>query len=138
MIRPRLVKEIDYVDGTKKTIQPDAIVQVLKPKSVEDVTRMLVKAVDEALRKGQFKMEHYSVAAKTGTAQIVDPATKAYYEDRYLHSFVAYFPAYDPKFIIFLYQKYPKSTQYASDTLVEPFSELTKFLIDYYNVPPDR
>ena len=105
MIRPRLVKEIDYVDGTKKTIQPDAIVQVLKPKSVEDVTRMLVKAVDEALRKGQFKMEHYSVAAKTGTAQIVDPATKAYYEDRYLHSFVAYFPAYDPKFIIFLYQK---------------------------------
>lgn len=138
MIRPRLVKEIDYMNGTKKLIEPDAGVQVLKPQSVVDVTRMLVKAVDEALRKGQFKIEHYSVAAKTGTAQIPDPATKAYYPDRYLHSFVAYFPAYDPKFILFLYQKHPKGAQYASDTLVEPFSEITKFLIDYYNVPPDR
>ncbi len=138
LIKPRLVDEIDYMDGTKKTLMPEPAVQVFKQKSVEDVTRMLVRAVDEALRKGQFKMEHYSVAAKTGTAQIADPTTKTYYADRYLHSFVAYFPAYDPKFIMFLYQKYPKSTQYASDTLVEPFSELTKFLIDYYNVPPDR
>lgn len=138
LIQPRLVQEVDYVDGTKRVVPVDTGTQVLKPQSVEDVTRVLVKAVDEALRKGQFKMEHYSVAAKTGTAQIADPTTKTYYADRYLHSFVAYFPAYDPKFIIFLYQKYPKSTQYASDTLVEPFSDITKFLIDYYNIPPDR
>jgi hypothetical protein len=106
--------------------------------SAETVTKMLVKVVDEALRKGELKMEHYSVAAKTGTAQIADPATKGYYEDRYLHSFFGYFPAYEPKFIVFLYQKYPKGAQYASETLAEPFNELTKFLIDYYNVPPDR
>ncbi len=138
LVKPRLVQEINYTDGAQRIIPVDTGVQVLKQESVEEVTRMLVKAVDEALRKGEFKMEHYSVAAKTGTAQIADPAARTYYADRYLHSFVAYFPAYDPKFIIFLYQKYPKSTQYASDTLVEPFSELTKFLIDYYNVPPDR
>ncbi|MEN9524103.1 MAG: hypothetical protein RL536_172 [Candidatus Parcubacteria bacterium] len=138
LVRPHIVKEIDYADGSKKLITSDINTQVLKPQSVEDVTKMLVKAFDVALRKGVFKMEHYSVATKTGTAQIADPATKSYYPDRFLHSFVGYFPAYKPKFIVFLYQKYPKSTQYASDTLTEPFSELTKFLIDYYNIPPDR
>ncbi len=137
-VRPHIVQEIDYVSGDKKIIEPEVGAAVLKPESVEQTTRMMVKAFDEALRKGAFKMEHYSVATKTGTAQIADPSTKSYYPDRFLHSFVGYFPAYEPKFIVFLYQKYPKSTQYASDTLTEPFSDLTKFLIDYYNIPPDR
>jgi cell division protein FtsI/penicillin-binding protein 2 len=138
LVQPHLVREIHYIDGTKKVTAIDGGTQVLRPESAETVTKMLVKVVDEALRKGELKMEHYSVAAKTGTAQIADPATKGYYEDRYLHSFFGYFPAYEPKFIVFLYQKYPKGAQYASETLAEPFNELTKFLIDYYNVPPDR
>ncbi len=142
IVQPHLVQEIDYVDGTKKIISSvngaDNDASVLKPQSVEDVTRMLVKVVDTALRKGAFKMDHYSVAAKTGTAQIADPVTKGYYPDRYLHSFFGYFPAYNPKFIVFLYQKYPKGAQYASETLTNPFYDLTKFLIDYYDVQPDR
>lgn len=138
LVRPHLVSEVDYVDGTKNIVSTSEYVQVFKPETAEVVTRMLVKVVDEALRKGALKMEHYSIAAKTGTAQIADPSTKAYYEDRYLHSFFGYFPAYSPRFIVFLYHKHPKGAQYASETLVEPFGDLTKFLIDYYNVPPDR
>ncbi len=138
LVQPHLVKEIDYVDGTKKLITPTDGPQVMKVETADTVTRMLVKVVDEALRKGALKMEHYSIAAKTGTAQVADPATKTYYPDRYLHSFFGYFPAYNPRFIVFLYQKYPKGAQYASETLAEPFGELSKFLIDYYNVPPDR
>lgn len=138
LVQPRLVQEIDYIDGSKKIIPADAGTAVMKPDTAETVTRMLVQVVDTALRKGALKMEHYSVAAKTGTAQMADPSTKGYYPDRYLHSFFGYFPAYNPKFIVFLYQKYPKGAQYASETLAEPFNDLTKFLIDYYNVPPDR
>ena len=61
--------------------------QVLKKETSEEVTRMLIKVVDEALLHGTAKMEHYSVAAKTGTAQIANPAGGGYYTDRYLHSF---------------------------------------------------
>ncbi len=99
---------------------------------------MLVNVVDKALRNGDLKMEHYSVAAKTGTAQIPDPNKKGYYADRYLHSFFGYFPAYNPKYVVFMYQIHPKGAQYASETLAQPFSEISKFLIDYYNIPPDR
>ena len=36
----------------------------------EQITRMLVHVVDTALKNGDYKMDHYSIAAKTGTAQI--------------------------------------------------------------------
>ncbi|MEN9913056.1 MAG: hypothetical protein RLY66_464 [Candidatus Parcubacteria bacterium] len=138
LMTPHFAKEIDYTDGTKKILDFGAGKRVLKEGSSEDVTRMLVKVVDNSLRNGALKIDGYSVAAKTGTAQIPDPVSKKYFDDRYLHSFFGYFPAYDAKFLVFLYQKHPKGAQYASETLAEPFHELTKFLVDYYNVPPDR
>ncbi|MEK7641580.1 MAG: penicillin-binding protein 2 [Patescibacteria group bacterium] len=138
LVRPHFVKEIDYVDGSKMVVDHGESFRVLKEGSSEDVTRMLVKVVDDSLRQGALKIDGYSVAAKTGTAQIPDSVNKKYYDDRYLHSFFGYFPAYDAKFLVFLYQKHPKGAQYASETLAEPFHDLTKFLISYYNVPPDR
>lgn len=99
---------------------------------------MLVTVVDDALAGGTMKLPNYSIAAKTGTAQIARPDGKGYYEDRYLHSFFGYFPAYDPQFIVFYYQVYPKGAKYASETLTKPFMDTAKFLLNYYQVPPDR
>jgi len=135
---PHVVKEIDYKIGiTKKLSYPDGR-QVLKTGTSEEISRMLVELVDKALRNGKVKLERYSVAAKTGTAQISQGGAKGYYADRYLHSFFGYFPAYNPRFIVFLYTVYPKNVDFASETLTDPFFDLTNFLLHYYEVPPDR
>ncbi len=138
LVTPHLVREIDYVGGTKNVVAIKKAGPILDPKTVHQVTTMLVTVVDTALKNGQIKNDHYTMAAKTGTAQIPDHVNGGYYTDRYLHSFFGYFPAYDPKFIVFLYQIYPKGAQYASETLTDPFNNLAKFLINYYNIPPDR
>ena len=138
LVEPHLVSSINREDGTVYAIETERSRQIFKKESTDQVTRMLVRAVDVALRGGRLKMEHYSIAAKTGTAQIADRTTGGYYSDRYTHSFFGYFPAYDPKFLIFLYQIQPKGTNYASDTLTDPFGELVNFLINYYDIPPDR
>ena len=99
---------------------------------------MLVEVVDTALRGGTVKIPEYAIAAKTGTAQIARPDVRGYYDDRYLHSFFGYFPAYDPQFLVFLFAAEPKGARYASETWTAPFMEMVRFLITYYDVPPDR
>ncbi len=137
MVTPHLAHTVEYSDGTVKNIRYPRGAQVWSEETSEKVSRMLVRVVDEALRGGRYALPNHTIAAKTGTAQIAHPQG-GYYDDRYLHSFFGYFPAYDPKFLIFLYTVEPKGVQYASETLTVPFMDLTKFLINYYNIPPDR
>ncbi len=138
LVTPHVVKQVRYKVGVTKDVSYDDGTQVISKETSSAITRMLVTVVDKALQKGKIKLDHYSVAAKTGTAQIPNPVTGKYYEDRYLHSFFGYFPAYDPQFIVFFYMYYPKHVQYASETLTTPFANTSKFLINYYNVAPDR
>ncbi len=138
LVTPQVVSEIKYKIGLGKKIYPDEGKRVLKKETSEEITRMLVKVVDEALLGGTVKMANYSVAAKTGTAQVADNVQGGYYEDRFLHSFFGYFPAYNPRFLVFLYNVYPKEARYASETLTHPFMNIAKFLINYYEIPPDR
>ena len=112
--------------------------QVITGDTSREITQMLVKVVDDALRGGTVAKEHYAIAAKTGTAQMAHDGERGYYDDRYLHSFFGYFPAYEPRFIIFLYHLEPQGARYASETLTAPFMELVDFLINYYDIPPDR
>lgn len=138
LVTPHLVKEIRYKYGVTKKLSYGDGKQILKKETSDEITRMLVTVVDEALLKGKAKNPNYSIAAKTGTAQIANPAGGGYYKDQFLHSFFGYFPAYKPQFLVFFYTLNPRGVQFASETLTNPFLETSKFLINYYNIPPDR
>ena len=138
LVTPHIVKYVQYDDGSESNVAPQDKQQVISEKTSETITRMLVEVVDTALRGGTVKKDRYSIAAKTGTAQIAKEGERGYYDDRYLHSFFGYFPAYDPKFMIFLFHIEPKGAKYASETLTDPFMGLVDYLINYYEIPPDR
>jgi len=137
LIEPHLRSKTIYPAGITKSFTIAEGTRILKPQTSEEITRMLVTVVDKALLNGSVKMKNYSIAAKTGTAQI-SAGKGGYSEYNYLHSFFGYFPAFDPKFLVFFYVVNPKGEEYASHTLTEPFMGLTKFLLSYYEVPPDR
>jgi len=138
LVTPHLVKQISYDNGITKNIDTQITRSgIIKKETSETITRMLVH-VFEGYDSGVHKFEHYSVATKTGTAQVAMENGKGYYTDRHMHSFFGYFPAYDPKFLVFIFLKNPKEVKYASQTLIPPFMNITKFLLNYYNVPPDR
>jgi stage V sporulation protein D (sporulation-specific penicillin-binding protein) len=137
LVTPHLVKAIHYDTGITKDVPVPAPVQVLKPETANTVTQMLTTVVDTAFTKG-MSFPNYSVAAKTGTAQIANPAGGGYYTDKYLHSYFGYFPSYNAKFIIFLFAFEPVGAPYSSETWGTYFHNTVQFLINYYDVPPDR
>lgn len=138
LIEPHIVKRLDYKIGFSKNANVDRTRQVIKTQTSETVTRLLVHSMDKILLNGTLSLPNYSVAVKTGTAQIPKSGGGGYSEGEILHSFIGYFPAYNPKFIVLLYMVKPQGARYGSETLSIPFSEIAKFLINYYEVPPDR
>ncbi len=137
MVKPRLVKEIDYKIGTSKKIPVQMDARVIKEDSALEVVNMMVNNFDTSLKNGLYKNPNYTIAVKTGTAQVVRGG-KGYADNIYLHSFIGFLPAYNPQFLVFIYTVNPKGVSYSSDTLAIPFIDLTKFLISYYQVAPDR
>ena len=138
LVVPHVVKEIKYSNGTSKKMEYPVTPAKITKETSQEITRMLVVVMDKAIKGGLGKLDHFSVAVKTGTAQVADNTTGGYYTDRHTHSFFGYFPAYNPKFIVFLYAVNPKGVPYAATTWTDPFLDITKFLLNYYNIPPDR
>lgn len=137
LVSPHIGKEKKQGYGiTRKITRPEPI-QIFSKETSEEISRMLVRVVDEALLGGTVSLPNHTIAAKTGTAQLVDP-NGGYYEDKYLHSFFGYFPAFDPQFIVLLYTIDPRGVSYASGTLTMPFMDIAKYLINYYEIEPDR
>jgi stage V sporulation protein D (sporulation-specific penicillin-binding protein) len=138
LVVPHVVSRIKYSDGTSKEFTYPITPTKISKQTSEEITRMLVGVMDTSLKGGLAKFEHFSVAIKTGTAQVANNTTGGYYEDRHTHSFFGYFPAYNPEFIVFLYAINPKGVLYAANTWADPFLDLTKFLLNYYEIAPDR
>jgi cell division protein FtsI/penicillin-binding protein 2 len=138
LVTPHLAERVEFDDGSVEEISYPEPKQVLTEETSEEISRMLSVVVDDALRGGGVALPNHSIGAKTGTAQIADPNGGGYYEDKYLHSFFGYFPAFEPRFIVFMYTVEPQNVRYASETLTDPFMEIARFLINYYSIPPDR
>lgn len=136
LVTPHVVKRTEYTLGLPREFVPSPERRVIKKETSDEISRMLTLVVDNALLNGSLKMEHYRIAAKTGTAQLVEDG--GYSTTNYLHTFFGYFPSRDPQFIVFLAIKNPRGEAYASHTLSLPFMQITKFLLNYYEVPPDR
>ena len=96
---------------------------------------MLVGVVDNGFDKATIK--GYDIAGKTGTAQI--PDGKGGYEEKdFIHNFLGFAPAYDPKFVILIKMDRPQGITFAADSLSSTFREVAQFLINYYKIPPTR
>ncbi len=136
-VTPHLVKEIRYTDGTSEKVEYEPGRQVIKPESAYTITKMLTVVGETMMKTYGLSFPHYSLAVKTGTAQVALESGGGYYDDKHLHSIFGYFPAYDPQFLIFMYIMDPKGVKYSAQTLSGPLVDTAKYLSTYYNVTPD-
>jgi len=120
-----------YVNAALK---PQIVRRVISEDTARSVTAMMVSAVDKAKLA---QISGYAVAGKTGTAQIPD-FVRGGYSDQVTDSYVGFAPAYNPRFVIFIKLSKPEGAPLAGTTVLPAFRELAQFVLNYYNVTPDR
>lgn len=133
---PHAVKEIIRPDGTKIEIKPKIIGQPITEKTTLQIKSMLVDVVEKGFDKARIK--GYDVAGKTGTAQIPDPKGGYLGDNQFIHDFVGFAPAYNPKFTILIKMDKPRGIKFAADSLSPVFGDVARFLINYFKIPPTR
>lgn len=112
--------------------------QIISQKTATQLTAMLVSVVDNGFAK-RAKIPGYYIAGKTGTAQIAFSALgidKSGYSEKTIQTFAGFAPAFNPRFLILIKLDNPK-TKTAEYSATPIFRELAKYIIDYYQIPPD-
>ncbi|MDE2213409.1 MAG: penicillin-binding protein 2 [Patescibacteria group bacterium] len=138
LVTPHLVSAIRTSSGISVPLSWPTGPQIISTTTSQILSQMLTNVVDTQAEDDIVKLDHWSIAAKTGTAQIADPVHGGYIPNVYLHSYFGYFPSYDPRFIIFLLAYEPVGAPYSAETWGGIFHDLSTYLINYYNIPPDR
>lgn len=138
LVKPYVVKTI-LSDGEEKEIKPETPdLSIISSKTALELTKMLVNVVEKGYGK-EAKIPGYYIAGKTGTAQVSFSAlgiNQPGYSDKTIQSFMGFFPAYNPRFQILVKLNNPtaKTAEYSA---VPIFHELAKYIIDYWQIPPD-
>ncbi|MBU2542006.1 penicillin-binding protein 2 [Patescibacteria group bacterium] len=133
LMKPYIVEELRYPSGKIERFYPKEIRKVLNNRSAMILSGMLVNVIDRG-QASVARVDGYYIAGKTGTAQIPGPGG---YTEETNHSFVGFGPVDDPKFAMIIKFEKPKR-EYSSTTAAPVFADIAKFILEYYQVPPNR
>ncbi len=137
LYRPYVVAEVRGADGAvTRRAQPQAVRGVITPETAAIVREMLTSTVDRGIAQAA-QVRGYSVAGKTGTAQIAS-ADGAYISDEYISSFAAMVPARDPRFVCVIVLERPRSRLLGTLTAMGVFTGVAADLMRYARLEPDR
>ncbi|MCC7478597.1 penicillin-binding protein 2 [bacterium] len=96
--------------------------RVLSAESCAEAKRWLVDAVEHGTGK-KARLERYSTAGKTGTAQIPAPGG-GYLSGAYAASFVGFFPAEDPRYLVLVLFYRPRGGYYGGEVAAPVFKKV--------------
>lgn len=134
-MKPQIVSELRYADGTVDTIEPEPERQVISAHTATTIGAMLVSVVEYGHGK-KAGVPGYYIAGKTGTAQVAERGK--YSETAFNGSFAGYGPVHDPKFAMIVKIEEPKDVLFAEATAAPVFGKVAKFLLEYYGIAPER
>lgn len=121
LLRPHLVSKIVSPDGKIiEEITREPLRQVLSPQIARQVLLMMETGTQSDGTARRAGVEGIRVSAKTGTAQVSDPATGTYSDDIFVASCLAIFPTEDPRVIIYAVIHKPRGEEFFGGRIAAP------------------
>ena len=129
-VQPHLV---DHVQGEKPPAPKTR--RMLSPSVDRTLLQMLKGVVSDIGTAQAAEIPGYTVAGKTGTAQV--PGPHGYEPGKYVATFVGMVPANDPRLVVLVSVDEPKGVIFGGLVAAPAFAKIAGFDLQYLEVPPD-
>jgi cell division protein FtsI/penicillin-binding protein 2 len=134
MVEPHVVEKI----GGRAAPTPVSR-RVLSPTVDHTLVNMLKGVVDTAAGTGtRASVCGYTVAGKTGTAQVALPHSLGYSTRNYVASFVGFLPADNPRVEVLVVVNSPRTNIFGGIVAAPAFQQIATFLTKDLAIPPDK
>ncbi len=141
LVKPRILSKIVNDKGrVTKTFSSVRLGKVLSDKTSKIMRRILVTVVEGGTGTAT-KLDNFFIGGKTGTAVKYDPKIRGYNRSKITATFVGFFPATDPEYVLAVTVDEPKVGKrmlWASKIAVPIFRDIAERVLLYGRVSPDK
>ncbi len=138
LMKPYLVEQIlDDSGNLVQKFEPQAVRRVISADTAQKVTKMMETVTVDGGTGTKAALDGFLVAGKTGTAQKVDPVTRAYSPSKRVGSFVGFVPADRPKLTIAVIIDEPQGVKYGGIVAAPAFKGIAQNTLAYLKVQPN-
>ena len=135
-IAPHLIREVRNAEGAVVYRAQPEHRRVIGPEIALALRGMLEGVTLNGTAK-QAQLDGYSAAGKTGTAQKIDPKTRAYSATKFVGSFVGFAPVSNPQVVIIVVIDEPAGAYHGGDVAAPIFREVAEQVLPALGVMPD-
>lgn len=124
-MRPYIISEISD-EKEKIQFKPQILSQPISKEIADKVAEMMSHVIEDGgiHEREKALLTEYYVAGKTGTAQVAKKDGPGYEEKKTITTFVGFAPADDAKMIMLVRLEEPKTSPYASPTVVPLWTDI--------------
>ena len=135
-IAPHIIREIRNAEGAVVYHAEPEQRRVISAETAIALRGMLEGVTLHGTAK-KAQLDGYSAAGKTGTAQKIDPKTKAYSATKFVGSFVGFAPVSNPQVVIIVVIDEPAGAYHGGDVAAPIFREIAEQILPNLGVMPD-
>jgi cell division protein FtsI/penicillin-binding protein 2 len=126
LIQPIIIRGIVSSNGKiLKKARPNRLGRVIRSKNAA-VLRSLMSGVVQEGTATPAQSQLVSIAGKTGTAEVVDPENGGYLKNKFVASFLGYFPADEPRVVGIVVLHQPEPVHYGGHTAGPAFKKMAE------------
>ncbi len=135
LMRPMLVDHLEDQNGNVvDRYSPQSVRRIITDTAQKQMIEALKTVVTQDGTAPKAGMTNYTVAGKTGTAQKVEGGT---YVQKFVSSFIGFFPADNPELCISIVLDEPKEGHYGGQVAGPVFKDIAQQAANYLNIKPD-
>lgn len=135
LMKPRVVHKVVNIKGETVLEVPEEVLgRPIRGETARLMTRLLARITDQGGTGARARVEGYTVAGKTGTAQ--KPVPGGYSDHDNIASFMGLIPAEDPQLSIIVVVDEPQPEHTGGRVAAPVFHEIASQAVRYLDIPP--